>query len=72
VIFEIFLANFLEFRTREVRRVYQPVEKVGIGLVVTTLRAPESPKYGVFGAESGAKAGTEVVFQHAVIFHALQ
>ena len=51
------------------------VEKVGAELTVTTNWAPEasnSPAYGVFGAQSGVKAGIERLFQQAEPFQALQ
>jgi hypothetical protein len=55
----------------ELRRINQPVEKVGAGLTVTTNWAPEAPnrpKNGVCGAHSGFEAGIEGVFQQAVTF----
>jgi len=48
-----------------VLKTQQRVEKVGIGLVATTIRAPKAPRIAMFGAQSGAKVGTEVVFQRA-------
>jgi hypothetical protein len=54
-----------------VRRIGQPVEKVGAEPNVTTNRSPEAPKsptFGVFGARSGVGVGIEGVFQHAEVF----
>ena len=52
--------RFVEPWQDEVRRKPQPVEKVGAELKIIRKQAPEapkSPKYGVFGARSGAEAG---------------
>jgi hypothetical protein len=65
--------NFLELRTREVRRMHQQVEKVGAELEIIGNQAPEtpkSPKYGVFGTRSGTEVGIEGDFQQAGTFHA--
>ena len=67
--------NFRESDIGEVRRIPQPVEKVGAEPTVTTnraLEAPKSPKYGVFGDRFGVGVGIEGVFQQAVPFLALE
>jgi len=56
----------------ELRRIPQPVEKVGAELKIIRNQAPEAPKspqYGVFGARSGAEADIVGVFQQADPFY---
>ena len=60
--------RFMQYTAYVFLRIYQPVEKVGAELKMTTNRAPgapKSPEYGVFGARSGVEASTEGVFQQA-------
>jgi hypothetical protein len=51
--------------TYELRRILQPVEKVGVELMATKDRAWKGTKTGVSGSQSGAKASTKGVFQQA-------
>ena len=49
----------------------QPVEKVDVGLIAITNRAPNAPRTAYlvpFGAGSGANASTKGVFQQAGVF----
>jgi hypothetical protein len=70
----ILLQQDRECALGELRRIPQPVEKVGAEPKVTSNGAPEaprSPKYGVFRARSGTEAGIEGVFQQAGVFSEL-